>query len=103
MRIFLPSQLKQAIAALIVQPADAPCQVEIFLGPNENTKTATSGLLSFTSTGLPQNVALSITMPAVSGIYHVYIDVYVAGVILAKYVATEDVAIASAQFGGITW
>jgi len=92
---FNPEQSKLAVAPVTVQPSGLACQVEVFLGPNDTTKVATSGLKSFTSTGNQQSVSVPITMPSEDGTYHVYIDLYVEGQYLAGYQATEDIEIAA--------
>ncbi|GAH89507.1 unnamed protein product, partial [marine sediment metagenome] len=68
---FAPSELKTAVAPITVQPAGLSSEVEIFLGPNETTKVATSGRIPFTSTGASQEVRLPVAMPATTGTYHV--------------------------------
>ena len=62
-------------------PAGIACQLEVWLSPDGVTKSATSGLVSFTSTGSAQTMALPVVMPA-AGIYDVYKDVYVSGVLV---------------------
>lgn len=102
--VFLPGVLKTAKIPITVVPAGLSCGVELFLGPNASTKVATSGLKAFTSTGLQQIVSAPVTMPAATGVtYHVYIDLYVAGMYLAGYTATEDVIIPSGSVGPIVW
>lgn len=91
---FSPGQSKNAIVPAMVQPSGLSCQLEVFLGPNESTKVATSGLKSFISTGVQQSVAAPVMMPSVDGTYHVYIDLYVAGYYLDGYQAMEDVVVA---------
>lgn len=102
--IMASGSAEAAIAPITVKPSGLSCQAELFLGPNETTKVATSGLLAFTSTGAAQSVRCPVTMPTVAGVaYHVYLDVYANGVLLVSYVATEDVLIPSATVGPITW
>lgn len=103
MKIFAPSTPKQPVINITVTPPSAACQIELYLGPNENTKTMTSGLIDFVSLGTPQPLTIPIVMPAVAGTYHVYVDLYIGGVRLAAFLATEDIVIAQATFGGITW
>jgi len=99
-----PGQAATGVAPITVQPSGLSCQAELFLGPDETTKVATSGMVAFTSTGVAQSVRFPITMPAVGGVaYHVYLDVYADGVLLVSYVATEDIVIPSATVGPITW
>lgn len=92
---FMPGESKTAIAPITVKPAGLNCEAEIFLGPNDLTKVATSGLIAFTSIGVGQNVHLPVTMPSAEGTYHVYVDVYVEGLLIAAYQAIEDVSIAA--------
>jgi len=91
---FAPSEAKTAIAPITVSPAGLSCEAEVFLGPDDMTKVATSGRIPFTSTGAPQNVRLPIVMPDAEATYHVYVDVYAEGYLIAAYQAIEDVIIA---------
>ncbi len=99
-----PGQAATGVAPITVKPSGLSCQAELFLGPDETTKVATSGMVAFTSTGVAQSVSFPVTMPTPGGVaYHVYLDVYANGVWLVSYVATEDVIIPSATVGPITW
>lgn len=60
----------------------------------EDGKYTSSGIISFTLlAGASSTIDFPITMPAAEGTYKVYIDVYVAGELIAAYQATEDVAV----------
>lgn len=102
--VFASGESRTAVAPITVSPSGLSCNAELFLGPNDSTKVATSGLKPFTSTGAQQNISLPVTMPAAGGVsYHVYLDVYVEGIMVLAYVGTEDVIIPSASVGPITW
>jgi len=102
--VFTAGVTKIGKAPITISPAGLGCQAELFLGTSPTSKAATSGLVSFTSTGTHQVVSLPVTMPSAGGItYHVYLDVYVEGYLLLAYVATEDVIIPSGSVGPITW
>ena len=90
---FAPGEAKTAVAPITVMPSGLNCNAEVFLGPDEMTKVATSGLVPFTSTGVSQDVRLPVTMPSAAGTYHVFIDVYAEGILIAAYQAIEDVVI----------
>jgi len=92
---FFPGESKIAIIPLTIKPVALDCQVEIYIGPNEQTKTYSSGLINFVSTGQQQNLSLTVVMPEQEGVYHVYIDTYVGGVYLAGYISNEDIAISA--------
>ncbi|GAI74540.1 unnamed protein product, partial [marine sediment metagenome] len=92
---FLPGESKTAVAPITVKPAGLGSEAELFLGPNELTKVATSGRIPFTSTGASQDVRLPVTMPDAEGAYHVYIDVHVQDILVGAYQAIEDVVIAA--------
>lgn len=92
---FAPGESKTAIAPITVSPSGLSCEAEVFLGPDEATKVATSGRIPFASTGYSQNVRLAIAMPSAEGTYHVFIDVYAEGLLIAAYQAIEDVVIAT--------
>jgi len=69
---------------------------ELYLGKYEGDKKATKSV-SFTLTaGQEKDVDFSITMPAVQDIYHVYLDIYHEGTVIAKYTATQDVQVYTA-------
>jgi hypothetical protein len=102
--IFTPGVTKTIKVPVDVDPSGVSCQLEVFLGPNDSTKSATTGLKSFTSTGAQQIISSAITMPSSAGVaYHVYIDLYAEGGLLASYVADEDVIIPSGTIGPPTW
>lgn len=102
--IFGAGSAHTAKAPITVKPSGLSCRAELWLGPNETTKTVTSGLIPFTSTGAAQSISFPVTMPTVDGkAYKVFVDVYANGALLVSYVATEDVVIPSATVGPITW
>lgn len=102
--VMTPGVSRTAVAPITVSPSGLSCQAELFLGPNDTTKVATSGLKAFTSTGAAQSVRLPVTMPTAGGVaYHVYLDVFVNGYRLLAYKATEDVIIPSGKVDEIVW
>lgn len=77
---------------------------ELYLGV---TKAATSGVGAVT---IPANssvsVAYTVVMPAIEGVYEVYLDVWYGSELLAHYKATENVTIEispAISVGPITW
>lgn len=100
-----PGVVATAVAPITVSPSGLSCQAELYIGPDEATKEATSGLVAFTSTGAAQSVSFPVTMPTpvIGTSYHVYLDVYADGYLIVAYVATEDVTIPSGEVGPITW
>ncbi|MBA7530185.1 hypothetical protein ES705_22388 [subsurface metagenome] len=90
---FLPGESKTAIAPITIKPAGLGSEAELYLGPDELTKVATSGRIPFVSTGASQSVRLPVTMPDVEGTYHVYIDVHVQDILVGAFQAIEDVII----------
>lgn len=101
--IMLPGTTQTAVAPITVSPSGLSCSAELFLGPNDATKVATSGKKSFTSTGAPQSVRLPVTMPTAGAAYHVYLDVFANGYRILAYQATEDVIIPSGKVDEIVW
>ncbi|GAI59978.1 unnamed protein product [marine sediment metagenome] len=102
--VMAPGVARTAVAPIAVSPSGLSCQAELFLGPNDTTKVATSGMKAFSSTGAAQSVRLPVTMPTAGGVaYHVYLDVYANGYQILAYQATEDVVIPSGEVGPITW
>lgn len=102
--VFGPGVAAVAVAPIAVSPAGLACQAELFIGPNEATKVATSGLVTFTSTGASQSVRLPVTMPTAAGVsYHVFLDIFTNGYLIVAYIATEDVIIPSGEVGPIEW
>ena len=91
---FAPGETKTAIAPITARPAGLACEAELFLGPDELTKVASSGRVPFVSTGARQNVSLPITMPSEEGTYHGYIDVFAEGVRFLAYKTVENIVIA---------
>ena len=75
-----------------VIPSGIAYTVELWLGPNVNTKSSTTGKIPVTSTGSVQNVAVPIIMPT-GGTYHVYIDLYYGTTVLAALVSTSVIVV----------
>jgi len=94
-----------ATIPITVEPGGLSCQLELYLTPDGGvTKAATSGLVSFTSTGAQQNVSAGpITMPAGGVAYDVYIDVFADGMLIGSYAATEKVTIPSVEITEPSW
>jgi hypothetical protein len=76
-----------------VTPSGQSCQLELWIGPNATTKSTTSGMVSFNSTGAAQNMTPSIVMPATAGTYHVYIDIYMLGAKIASFVGSSTITV----------
>lgn len=102
--VLAPGDERAAVAPITVSPSGLACSAELYLGPDEATKVATSGLVPFTSTGAPQSTRFPVTMPSPGGFaYHVYLDVFANGYLIVAYIATEDVIIPAGAVGPITW
>lgn len=102
--VMAPGVSRTAIAPITVSPSGLACKAELFLGPNDATKVATSGLKAFTSTGASQSISLPVTMPTAGGVaYKVFLDVFVNSYRILAYKATEDVIIPSGEVGPIVW
>jgi len=102
--VMAPGVSRIAVAPITVSPSGLGCQAELFLGPNDTTKVATSGLKAFTSTGAAQSISLPVTMPTAGGVaYKVFLDVFVNGYRLLAFQATEDVIVPAGEVGPIVW
>lgn len=91
---FSPNSNKVATVSVTVIPVGIGCTIEVFLSHDGTTRNATSGNVNFNSTGVAQNIALPITMPAAIGTYHVYTVVKYLGIVLSSVVAATDVTVA---------
>ena len=100
--IFLAGQSKTAGVSVDVDPAGLAMQIETWLGPNQTTKVASSGKISFTSTGSAQVVPCPVVMPT-SGNHNVYVDVYYQGVLIAAFQATDSISILSVSPPVVVW
>jgi len=69
---------------------------ELYLGNYEGDKRATATQSFTLGAGQQEDIDFIVTMPAIAGTYHVYLDVYVGGERIAAYIATEDVTIQTA-------
>jgi hypothetical protein len=96
---FAPGETKTAHVPIILNPAGLSCHSEVWLGPNENNKVASSGLIAFTSQGSERIVSHPVIMPDALGTYHVYIDIYVEDAFFLGYISTEDVEITEGAAG----
>jgi hypothetical protein len=81
-----------AKVTLTITPSNLACQMEVWLGPNASTKSATSGLVNFTTTSAAQAVNATVTMPA-AGTYNTYIDIYYGGQHIQGYIDAKQLVI----------
>lgn len=89
---FALGESKTAVAPITAKPAGMACEAELFLGPDDMTKIATSGRIPFVSTGVKQDIRFPITMLG-EGTYPVYLDIFTNGLLIGAYKAVEDVII----------
>jgi hypothetical protein len=89
---FPAGSIKTANIQVTVKPPALSYQIELWLGPDTNTKSATSGRVNYTATGNEQSVALSITMPD-AGTYNVYVDIYAGGNLVKSIVYGTPVVV----------
>lgn len=101
--VFPPGTAKTAKVTINVTPSGLNCEAEVFLGPNETTKVATSGKIKFVSTAADQVVNLPITMPTAPATYKVFVDLYAEGFLIGRYVDVNTVIIPSSTVGPIVW
>lgn len=101
--LFGPGVSRAARVPITVYPAGLVCAAEMFLGVTDTSPAATSGKISFTSTGASQSIRLPVVMPTSYGVYHVYLDVYADGIRMLSYQATEDVIVPGGTVGPVTW
>lgn len=88
---FAPGEKRVAVATLKVQPAGIACESELWLG--DGAKSASSGLIPFTSTGSPQEILHPIVMPS-GGTFYPNLVIYAEGKPALVYRHPEAVFIA---------
>jgi hypothetical protein len=92
MPTFNPGSSHTGTVQLTVTPSGLLCPAELFLSSDGGvTKAATSGQISFTSTGSLQSISLPITVPSVAGTYSVFLNV-----LNVLYQSPDNVVISSA-------
>jgi hypothetical protein len=101
--VFLPGSSHTGTVPLTVIPSGISCAAELFVGPNASTKTATSGPISFTSTGASQNVVCPLTMPTAGGTYGDYLNVTSGGVLIGAFAGGDSIEIVTVTVGTVTW
>ena len=82
-----------ATAKFPVKPAGLECETELWLSRDGITKDASSGIGTFTSTGVEQSISFPILTPEGGYSYRVFLDVKAEGVNIAAYEATNPVII----------
>jgi hypothetical protein len=97
-----PGSQRVAKVPIVISPAGLACIIELFLGPDENTKVV-SNSVGFTSTGAEQLVQIPVTMPGSGGAYHVYGDISSEDYRIVGFIGTEDVIIPEGSVGPIEW
>lgn len=104
MPILPKSTTHTATVPVTITPSGMACKLEVWLTPDAGkTKSATSGLISFTSTAASQSISVSVTVPATAGAYQVYIDVYADSTLIGAYVATSLANIPSVTITEPSW
>jgi hypothetical protein len=101
---FETGETRIASVSLAVTPAGLPCALNVYLGLSEDAPVS-YGQTGFTSSGVSQQVQVSVPMPAAPGTYHVYLDLYVGGELFRQYQALGDVEVAEPypiEFTGFT-
>ena len=79
---------------------------ELYLGRYEGDKIVTVSKTFSLDAGEQKSVDFPVTMPKLEDTYHVYLDVYHEGELLARYQAIEDVRVYAEpkiEIIGITW
>ena len=99
---FLAGDLKTATVTISVKPSGLNCTAELWLSKEGVTKDATS-VKDFISTGLDQGISLALTMPVGGYAYRVLLDIYVGGMLITAYEATEEVVIPWISEPEIVW
>lgn len=100
--IFASGEIKKANVTVQVTPAGLALVVDMWLGPDPATRSSGYRATAGQSTGSPQTFGIWLTMPE-AGIYHVYFDLYAENILIASYIATEDVIIPGGSVTSITW
>jgi hypothetical protein len=106
--IFQPSAVKNpTIVVNCNMQAGTQGFVDIFLGPNNTTRTVASAKIGFTAPAANTNsapITCPITLPATPAQYHVYVTIYDSKYnILGVGQWTNDTVIFTATIGNITW
>jgi len=107
--VFQPSANKNpTVVVNCNMPAGTPGFVDIFLGPNNTTRTAYSQKIAFTAPAANTNsspITCPIQLPSTPTQYHVYSTVYDANSkVLGVGTWTNDTVIFTASLvGTITW
>jgi hypothetical protein len=94
--VFLAGSVHTAKVTIPVSPASLACMAEMYLSLDGGvTMEASSGPVSFTSTGSPQLLSLTITMPnpAVGQSYEAYLVISYGATRLNGYKGSENVII----------
>lgn len=92
-----------AKAKFAVRPAGMDCSGELWLSKDGISKEATSGIKTFSSTGLDMTIDFPVTMPVGGYEYRVFLDVKMGGLTVGAYEATEKVLIPYVSTPIITW
>jgi len=84
-------------------PKEWTYNAELSLVKGGTTYTS-SGTITFSlAAGASQTINLPITMPIAEGTYQVFLDIYVAGELIAAYLAIEDITISQVVPAGFVY
>ncbi|MDD5700624.1 MAG: choice-of-anchor Q domain-containing protein [Dehalococcoidales bacterium] len=103
MYVFAPGETKTAtIKVNLTVPSGMVLGMELFVGPDINTKKATTGEFEFITTGAQQVITKELTMPSEGGIYKSFLIVLYQGQALLSFMDDEDLILVSGSID-ITW
>jgi hypothetical protein len=104
--VFVPGAAKNPKTQVNAIVPGLACTAELYIGPDQNTKIATSGPQPFTSVAAPApdpTVTFPIVMPGVGGVYHVFVTLAYGGTVFTLFKATEDVTVISGTVQPPVW
>lgn len=103
--VVIPGSSITGTVPIKVLPAGVSCSVGIILStdPAGNTVVYQSTQKAFTSTGVVQNVAVPVVVPAVGGLFYVWVSVMLSGISIGAFAQGNTLTGQSVEIGIVTW
>lgn len=103
--VVIPGSARVATVPIKVVPAGVSCSTGVILTSDAvgNNSVYQSSLKAFTSTGAWQNVTVSITVPAVGGLFYVWVPVTMSGISVGAFGQADSLMAQGVEVGTVTW
>ncbi len=103
--IVVPGSARIATVPIKVLPAGLTCSAGIILTSDAagNNVVYSAPAKAFTSTGAFQNVTVNVTVPAIGGLFYVWVPVTLSGISVGAWGQVDTLMAQGVEVGLVTW